>query len=211
VTGHLHKQSGYPREPDEWYVDEPWVSALLFAAMPRLLGVLPDPSLAPVIVDPCCGTGHIPMVAQAFGHRAVAMDLRDRGLWPLDRCGDFRAMTDLPHGLTRQADFVMNPPYGQAVMALAFIRHALTLARRFVCAVVTESFLSSAERYHPFTAELPLAHVWVLSSRPSMPPGGQGIPPKGGQPNYHWHIYDRRHPIGKPWTGGHLIRDGVAA
>ncbi|WP_421878404.1 hypothetical protein [Pacificispira sp.] len=198
--GRLFKESGYEREPDHWYVDEPWVSALLFAAFR---------DFAPLICDPCAGSGNIPKSARSFGYDVVSMDLRDRGYIALDRVGNFLGMTDLPRGAAGVADFVFNPPYDRGVLAIDFIRHALTLTRRYVAAVVTESFLASEDRYLDFTEGLPLARVWVLSSRPSMPPGGRGIKPTGGQTNYHWHLYDRLHPPGAPWLGGHLIRPDV--
>jgi hypothetical protein len=200
MTGTLHKVSRYQRQPDEWYVDEPWVSDMLLGWVARTGAI----DLGPQLCDPCCGRGTIPVVARGRGYQVLAMDLRDRGLTRLDRVGDFHHLAALPTGW--DCDFVFNPPYGKAVAAMDFIRHALTLTRRYVCAVVTESFVGSIDRYPAFTNDLPLAWLLVCSDRPSMPPGGQGIDPKGGQVNYHWHIYDRLQPPGTPFRGWWLCK-----
>lgn len=46
----------------------------------------------------------------------------------------------------------------------------------------------------------PLARVWVSSRRASMPPGGTGIPAKGGAIPYAWFVWEHRY-SGPPVIG----------
>ena len=84
----------------------------------------------------------------------------------------------------------MNPPYN---LAHRFVLRALTLARQKVAIISRLDFLASQKRYELFKGT-PVSRVLVLSTRPSMPPGGTDIPAKGGQHDYCWIIWDKTAP-----------------
>src|SRR5690348_9016113 len=64
------KAHAWPKEPKGHYVEEPWVSELMFKAAP--------PPRAATILDPCAGFGHIPAAARRLGYRAIGSDLVKR-------------------------------------------------------------------------------------------------------------------------------------
>lgn len=183
------KRSGFAPEPHDWHVEPPWSVDLLFEAE----------RFFPVLWDPACGGGTIPTQAFKYGYRTYASDLIDRGYEPMWKVANFLSLTEGPEGGT--ADIVMNPPYGRAKLAVKFIDHALKLTGGRVAAIVGESFMCSAGRWNgrefvggrhdKFTREWPLKRILYCSSRPSMPPGGMGIPAKGGQTNFIWLVFQR--------------------
>lgn len=171
------KAPQYDRAADDWYVDPPFCTELLIEAE----------DFTGQCWDPCCGRGTIPWVLRAAGIGCHASDLRDRG-------GGFvhNFLTDKP--LESIDHIVMNPPYGKAKLAVAFIERARQIAHCKVAALVSEKFLYSEGRHQLFSAG-GLYRVYFLSSRPSMPPGemleaGQ-IEAKGGAVNYCWLVFLR--------------------
>lgn len=148
------KESGYERDPHDWYVEsEECVRSFLMAMRGRFDGP---------IHDPCCGLGMIPCIATAMGLKATGSDLVDRmsGKYPVR---DF--LVDNTH----RANIVVNPPFSHAE---AMIRHALAVVRSggIVAALAQIKFLASQTR-HPLFTMREMERVFVLSTRPSMPPG----------------------------------------
>lgn len=162
----------YERADGDFYCEPAWTVELLADAEP----------FVGEIWDPCCGSGTIPAVFEARGYRTFASDIADRGA-PAASIGDFLAYH-------RQADnIVTNPPFS---LAERFITHALKLARLKVPVLVPLSFLAGQRRHALFAANR-LARVYVLSKRPSMPPGGRGIEARGGKTDYCWIVFDHGH------------------
>lgn len=169
---------GYERAEDEWYVDEPHCTDLLVAVEP----------LVGRVWDPCTGLGTIARRLRAAGHEVLATDLRKRGFEDIGGL-DFLHGT-LPGNCPD--NIVMNPPFGRAKTAQAFVERAVALAPRKVCALLPLSFLASEARFEWWGDYRP-ARVWIISNRPSMPPGNKllsgEIKAQGGKTDYCWVVW----------------------
>ncbi len=198
--------TGKPRHPWDWYVEQEWVTE-------RLLDVAPiDRSVT--MLDPCCGMGMMVRALRARGLQAYGSDLFDRGaphfLGTHDFLGDQRAMIEQAASLS----IFFNPPFsyqdGKMVRGLAekMIRRALEVATHQVAALLPLKWQASEGRYALFSQpETAPVGIWVLSERPSMPPGDQ-IDELGrrawarGKVDYMWVLWDKRR---RP----HLDREGM--
>lgn len=174
----------HERHDTDWYVDPAFCTELLIAAEPFFGRIW----------DPCCGGGTIPTVVAEVWPSAIGnggSDLVYRGYGEGGR--DF--FTDQgPY-----ENLIFNPPYK---IAEQFIVHALNVTSRKVAALVNLKFLSSQGRRDRLFSAHPPARVWILSRRPSMPPGGSGIQAKGGTADYCWIIWNKRgSPIERPMIG----------
>lgn len=165
-----------PRQAQDWYVEPAWcVDALIQAE--RFEGA---------IWDPACGCGTIPQRFRAAGYLAAGTDIADRG---------FGGVHDFLSGEAKvdAQNIVCNPPYK---LAPEFIRQALALADRKVAMIVQQQFPYSQGRHALFT-QTPLARLYFLSQRPSMPPGDKllagEIEAKGGSVDYLWMVWDKAH------------------
>jgi hypothetical protein len=99
---------------------------------------------------------------------------------------------------------VCNPPYGPKGFVRKFVGHALSLTRMKVAVILPIAMMNAAHRMR----EMPLRRMWLLTPRPSMPPGHyitDGKKPGGGRPDYCWLVFDRRS-AGHPELGW-LFRD----
>ena len=200
LTNPQDKRSDYVRDGLDWYVEPSWCVDLLLDRLPDLSTVW----------DPACGAGTIPEACRARGICAVGSDIADRGYGRPDvdflpGPGGGRA---IPFG-TPYA-IITNPPYGKAT---DFIAEARRVARRIVAVLVRLDYLASQRRRALFVNHPP-ARVLVLSKRPSMPPGEQlasgAVQAKGGQHDFCWIVWDRRHdgPTQMEWLAP---EEGVAA
>ena len=147
------------------------------------------------VYDPAAGMGRIVISALGVGYGS---DLVNRG-WDSTRTPhDFLTSPD-----SEQHDnIVTNVPFN---IAPQFARHALKLARRKVAMVFPLPRLNAAH----WIQGTPLACVWLLTPRPSMPPGHvilAGKKPGGGRMDFCWLVGSHGH-VGPPamrW----LHRDG---
>jgi hypothetical protein len=178
------------KDPDGWYVEPQWVSERLFAVE----------KLSGDVWDPACGMGRIPDAAQAAGHNVVATDIVDRGYQHFSGKLDF-LQADQP----RAANLVCNPPFDNCD---AFARHALKLATGKVAMIWLLRRLNAAR----WLADTPLARIYLLTPRPSMPPGHvimRGEKPGGGTQDFCWLVWSHGH-AGPPEVRW-LHRDGRTA
>lgn len=186
--------AGQSRHPWDWYVEEKWVTH-------RLLDLV-EFERDVTYLDPACGQCHIPAALSDRGFTAFGTD-RFR------RCDDARFLGEHDflgaqvHMLEAfgKLSIVMNPPFsyqaGKLSRALAerFVRRALAIATHKVAALLPLKWLSSAGRYRLFAEHMPAA-VYVLSERPSMPPG-DAIGSMGknayrhGKVDYVWILWDK--------------------
>jgi hypothetical protein len=201
------RPAGTERHPWDWYVEEPWVTEHLLNCAPIDRNV--------VTIDPCCGGGNIVRVLCDRGFQAFGTDLFDRGapnfLGTADFIGAQRALYEAIGPLS----IIMNPPFsfqdGELVRGLAerFVRRAIDVATHQVAALLPLKWLASQERYRLFTQVSPIG-VYILTRRPSMPPGDQ-IEKLGkkawarGKIDYMWVLWDKRRlphatPHGEPFV-----------
>ena len=152
------------------------------------------------VLDPCCGQGNIVKTLRAHGEDAYGPDLRWRGLGMADGWigpGDFLAPgSAFPPGC---AAIVMNPPYGRAKLADAFIRKAVTTPGVLkVAAFVNGKFIFGSGRAQGLYTGHPPSRAYPIAPRPSCPPGealAAGlIKAEGGVENYVWLVWDRTSP-----------------
>lgn len=180
----------HKREPFDWYVEPAYAVEALADRLP----------FDGVIWDPACGRGTVPAILRERGLDVHGSDICDRGGGAV---GDFFLQTAAPDG--RQPDWIVtNPPYNyRKGICEAFIRKALTMARRGVCVFVPVAFKSSIGRFDLFTSFRP-SHELVFSQRPSCPPGrlldalGDDAF-KHGQLDYIWLAWTRD--AAGQWTG----------
>ena len=159
----------FERVDGEWYVEPVWCSERLFE----------EEKFEGGVYDPCCGMGRIPLSALKIGLRAYGSDKVHRG-WD-----------STPQDFFRHRDWhdnlVFNPPFD---IAKEFARHALALARRKVAMIFPTARLNAAH----WMLEAPLARIWLMTPRPSMPPGNMilaGEKPGGGKSDYCWVVWSR--------------------
>jgi len=161
----------FDKAKDGWYVEPAWV-------IERLLAVERFPG---VIWDPACGGGTIVKAARQLKFHAIGSDLIKRGAYEKR---DF-----LQHGGKWKGKFsiVCNPPFDHIE---EFARHAVELGARKVAMIMLVRRLNAAH----WLRDLPLRRVWLLTPRPSMPPGewiAKGNKPGGGTQDFCWVIFER--------------------
>ena len=170
------------------YVDPEWLSVRLFE-VERFPGL---------IWDPFAGWGRIAEAARATGYMVRATDIADRG-YPLDGVEDFLAVDHVDPDVS----IVGNPPFDDEIVrhAIALDPIKLALIWPFARIVAVWSWLATA----------PLAHVYMLTPRPAMPPAHYleaGKKPEGARVEHCWMIFERGY-RGLP-TLGWLHRDRSA-
>lgn len=166
----------WEREAHEHYVEPEWCSRRLFEEMD-----FDAPNTT--IWDPCCGFGRIPEAARMAGYCSMATDKVHRGYSGTTTVVDFFA-ADI-----RGCDIVCNPPFD---IAPGFANHALKLCRRYVAMIFPTARLNAAH----WLKETPLQTVWLLTPRPSMPPGhviAAGQKPGGGKMDFCWLVWERNY------------------
>jgi hypothetical protein len=133
--------------------------------------------------------GTITVAAAWKGYTTAASDIVSRGGF-LD--GAPKRQRDFFSIKERCDNIVTNPPLD---LVQEFIGHALGLARGKVVAIFPTARLNAA-RWLRIT---PLRRVWLMTPRPSMPPGETilaGKKPGGGKVDYCWLVFD------DSWQGG---------
>ena len=177
----------WQREANEHYVEPEWCSERLFQ----------EEQFEGNIWDPCCGFGRIVISAKKAGLHASGSDIIDRGWDSSLTPYDF-----LANELVVASNIVCNPPFN---IAPEFALQALKLAHSKVAMIFPTARLNAAH----WLRETPLARVWLMTPRPSMPPGHTitaGQKPGGGKMDFCWLVWTKGR-VGPPdlrW----LRRDG---
>jgi hypothetical protein len=127
--------------------------------------------------------GSIPRAAQAAGLSSFASDIADHGYGVRQ---DFLKATA---PTTDTFHVVTNPPF---MLAHEFVEQALKLGAAKVAIIFPVARLNAAR----WLTTLPLARVWLLTPRPSMPPGrliAKGAKFSRGKTDFCWSVFDRTH------------------
>lgn len=171
----------WERELNEHYVEPEWVSKRLFQ----------EEEFWGQIWDPCCGFGRIPEAATALGHQHVySSDIVERKGGICDDVVDFLTCNDQ----CAAPNIVCNPPFN---IADKFALHALSLAGTEKLAIIFPTARLNAAHWIKGT---PLRRVWLLTPRPSMPPGhviARGEKPGGGKVDFCWLVWEQKY-VGPP-------------
>lgn len=187
--------------PYDWCVDESWVAWQMF----KTLGCFrQEKDAGEAIWDPAVGSGRTMVTFAENGFDVFGSDIVNRvdlSLFMPEAVSDlqyFSADFLEVEKAPAPCSIVCNPPYSYIDgIAEAFVRHALKLTSRRVCAVLPLKWLGSQGRYSLFREEFPPQAVLVHTQRPSMPPGdmidalaGVGRAFKGGVIDYGWFIWN---------------------
>lgn len=165
----------WAREEHEHYVEPEWCSRRLFA-----IEKFDGP-----ILDPCCGFGNIPRSALAAGYEAYGADVVDRG-YQGTLVQDF-FNNPVKSGWT--GSIVCNPPFD---VFERFAKAALGSSASKVAMIWLVRTLPAAR----WLRQTPLAKIYLLTPRPSMPPGhviAAGEKPGGGKQDFCWLVWDKAH------------------
>lgn len=159
----------WQRDKYDHYVEPRWVSERLFDVEP----------FAGNILDPACGFGNIVEAAKSRGYIASGHDIVDRG-YTGTIVQDFMQCRDHVDNIACNVPFDIAPE---------FTRHALTLVRHKLAVIFPVPRLNAAHRW---LEGLPLARIWLLTPRPSTPPGhviAGGKKAAGGREDFCWLIF----------------------
>ncbi|MGJ4855545.1 hypothetical protein ACN6KF_001491 [Labrys sp. La1] len=190
----------WERSSLDWYQEEAWCSSALARVE----------SFEGQVWDPCCGSGTIPMMLNKAGVSAYGTDIVERRQRANPQGLDFfeDAKTREPESIP---NIVSNPPYFSGKGTEAFIRAAFPLVQHKLCVFVDKRFLGGDDRAAGLYVEIPPARIWMLTPRPSCPPGeyiAAGGKVGGGTADYVWIVYDKQASFfGTTW--GWLRRDAV--
>lgn len=174
----------WERDNLDWYVEPIECSLALFS-----VEKFPQP-----IWDPACGQGNIVQAALLKGFDAFGSDVRPRSGFKAHCLDFFRA----EHVLNFRS-IVCNPPFQSAEK---FVVRALSLVPLSgkVGMLLPIIWLAGFSRKRAWLPYSPLTKVYVLSPRPSMPPGHvllNGGKAGNGTRDYAWFIWQRGY-LGSP-------------
>jgi hypothetical protein len=169
----------FARARNDLYVEPLWCSE-------RLLAVETFPG---TIWDPCAGTGTIPKAARAAGQPTRASDIVDGH--------DFLVDSSL---LAPPFSVVTNPPYS---ITREIAERALELGAVKLAIFFSIARVNAAWRW---LDSLPLARLYMLTPRPSVPPlGAKKV--GGGRVDFCWLVLDQRHERLPTWDWLHRTLD----
>jgi hypothetical protein len=180
----------WERDPDNWYVENTWVSRRLFEVE----------TFRGRIVDPCAGMGNIMQGAKEAGTKVYSYDLRDRGFSGVYGGYDFLNAGAYMPGIFPTENIVSNFPYGKVQDGVEsqrprleeeFVRIALERTTGKVAAFLDANWMAGSKRGQ-WLETLPLYRVYVVSPRPSCPPGTflqRGGKAGNGSKDYCWYVF----------------------
>ena len=188
--------SGYVKSEFDHYVEQQWVTDALI----EHAGILDGRT----IWDPACGFGNVLKAFQNQGLVHVhATDIEFRGFaargffQELDFVGNLDFVRSAaPKG---RYSIVSNTPYSYKKGILeAFIRRAMELDAEKVAFLMPVA-RQAGENRQPLFDEFPPTRIYILSERPSMPPGAQiealgDKAYKRGKIDFMWVVWDCRNP-----------------
>ncbi len=189
-----HQVEGYDQDPHGFYREDAEPVDALFRAVDFHRGR----ALAPLIWDPCCGTGNTLDVARRRGFETVGSDIVDRSPRHRFYRTNFLTATKWPSGGDRALSMVLNPPYNAPTGTTeGFILRALDVVPFDRMAVLVPSnFLFGQSRLDLIYSKRPPSHVGLLMKRPSMPPGHEverlaaaGKAFQGGKQDFAWLVW----------------------
>jgi hypothetical protein len=170
----------WDRDPLDWYVENPWATR----------GLLSVERFEGAILDPACGQGNIVETCRGAGLYARGADIKRRTdePWFLGEF-DFWA-PDFP---IIAPNLISNPPFRRGVGTDQFIRLSIERGFRKIAIFTTLNFVASAGRATGLFYVHPPARIWVITPRPSCPPGEsllRGGKATGDTKDYVWLVWD---------------------
>jgi len=167
----------WDRQATDWYVEPEWCSERLFD----------EEEFDGAIHDPAAGMGRIVMAAHKHGYSAIGTDIHPRTRI-VQKADFFKCDHDMTNTVT-------NPPFK---LAQEFALRALHHTRRKVAVIFPVARLNAAH----WLDGSPLERIWLLTPRPSMPPGESilnNIKPGGGKVDFCWLVFNKqKHVVRRP-------------
>jgi hypothetical protein len=161
----------FPKEQHSHYVEPAWCSRRLFD-VERFDGH---------IYDPACGFGTIVISALERGLHAAGSDIINRGWDSTLTPSDFLKWNRVHDNI------ISNPPYDELER---FVTHMVACSRLKTVALLPLARIVASH----WLKQLPLVRIWLLTPRPSMPPGAYiqagGRVGKGRQ-EFCWAVFDK--------------------
>lgn len=155
------------------------------------------------VYDPACGWGTILKEAKALGYGVTGSDIVNRRCHGLGN--HFYKRNFLTWHGRIYGSVICNPPFDHVQ---EFCERALELRASKVAMICLVRRLNAAH----WLQELPLRRIWLLTPRPSMPPGSwivAGNKPGGGTQDFCWLVFERGY--SGPSTINWLHRDVTSA
>lgn len=164
------------RENNDYYATEPKATNLL----------LQEETFTNVILEPCCGEGHISEQLIKNGYQVISSDLVNRGYGEVK---DFYDIKECDY------DIITNPPYK---VALPLLKHAIEIVPegRKVAMFLRLLFLEGKER-KKFFNEHPPKTIYVASGRLTCAKNGDFDRYPSGAVAYAWFVWEKGYK-GKP-------------
>lgn len=184
----------WQRDSLDWYIEPERVTEQL-CDVERFVGD---------IIDPCCGTGNIVRALSRRGYPAIGADIVRRVPENTSWFARERNFLTDEHWFDYPENCVMNPPFFKAKGLEAFIRHALSIFSGKVCVFADVKFLAGATRANGLFREHPPQRVWIITPRPSCPPGHvlkEGGKASGGTADWCWMVWSGTEPKGPTRLG----------
>lgn len=178
ATGERHEQDYYATPPEA-------VQALM------AVEIFND-----LILEPCCGEGHISEFLLGFGKGVTSFDLIDRGYRLMPKTIDFLDCMgggiDSWHG-----DIITNPPYATAI---EFIQRSLEITQKGakIAMLLRLNFMASIKRREFFELHPPKT-VWVFSKRITCAKNGDFENQGNGAVDYAWFVWEKGYQGEKRW------------
>lgn len=185
ITKRPERSHIFTKAAHGWYQEPAWVSRRLF----QVESFDRDQDFSNcTIYDPACGVGTILHEAQASGYDTFGSDIvkrfRGRSTFEFHKCDWLKPEIGTPG---HDVAIVCNPPFDHVE---AFCRKAIELKVTKVAMIMLVRRLPAAR----WLQELPLRRVWLLTPRPSMPPGewiANGGYIGGGKQDFCWLVFER--------------------
>lgn len=166
----------FEKEKRGHYVEPMWCSRRLFEVE----------RFGEHVHDPACGWGTILIEAAGAGYEVSGSDIIDRRRHKLGN-NFFKRDFLTWHGSLRNKSVVCNPPFDHVQ---EFCEHSLDLGAQKIAMICLVRRLNAAH----WLQECPLRRIWLLTPRPSMPPGSwiaKGNKPGGGTQDFVWLVFER--------------------
>ena len=193
------KRETFPRQADDHYVEDRWVSKRLLQELRK-----DHVGVSPTVLDPACGFGHVIQSARELGLTAVGTDLVKRAPGMLGGRDFLGAAYRAPKG--DPLWIVSNPPFAGDLIE-RFAVKALRLAELVALLVPTRRINAA----WPWLEQLPLTRVLDVTPRPSMWPGlihaarvAAGERLGNGREDFCWLVFEPG--VSVAWRGGWLKR-----
>lgn len=173
----LNRPKGEERQPEDFYATDPAAIPPLF----KLLGAEYE-SGGKLILEPCCGQGHLSQIMELYGHQVISTDLVDRGYG----IGGVDFLTDNIYDSLPYDAVITNPPFS---LAIPFIEKSLKLAP-LVCMLLRLAFVES-ERRDKFFKQYPPRYIAVFRRRVRTSKNGEFPEGEASATCHAWFIWER--------------------